>query len=46
MIIIVLYINNIFIFIKSQLFINEIKRDIKEVFKVKNFDLIKKIFNI
>ena len=46
MIIIALYVDNILIFIKSQLLMNEIKRDIKEAFKMKNFGLVKRILDI
>ena len=46
LIIIVLYINDILIFIKIILLINDIKKGIKKVFKIKNIDLINKILDI
>ena len=46
LIIIIFYIDNILVFIKIQLLINEIKRDIKKIFKIKNSNFVKRIFNI
>ena len=46
LIIVVFYINDIFIFIIIEILINIIKNDIKKSFKMKNFDLIDKIFDI
>ena len=46
LIIVVFYIDDIFIFIIIEILINIIKNDIKTFFKVKNFDLIDKIFDI
>ena len=46
LIIITFYINNILIFIIIEILINIIKNDIKIFFKMKNFDLIDKIFDI
>ena len=46
LIIVVFYINNIFIFIIIEILIKIIKNDIKIFFKVKDFDLIDKIFDI
>ena len=46
LIIVAFYINNIFIFIIIEILINIIKNDIKTFFKMKDFDLINKIFDI
>ena len=46
LIIVTLYIDDIFIFIIIEILINIIKNDIKTFFKIKNFDLIDKIFDI
>ena len=46
LIIVVFYINDIFIFIIIEILINLIKNDIKIFFKMKNFDLINKILDI
>ena len=46
LIIVIFYINDIFIFIIIETLINIIKNDIKTFFKVKNFDSIDKIFDI
>ena len=46
LIIVVFYINNIFIFIIIEVLINIIKNNIKTFFKMKDFDLIDKIFDI
>ena len=46
LIIVVFYVNDILIFIIIEILINIIKNDIKTFFKVKNFDLIDKIFGI
>ena len=46
LIIVVFYIDDIFIFIMIKTLINIIKNDIKIFFKIKNFDLIDKIFDI
>ena len=46
LIIVVFYVDDIFIFIIIEILINIIKNDIKIFFKIKNFDLIDKIFNI
>ena len=46
LIIVVFYIDDIFIFIIIEILINIIKNDIKTFFKMKNFDLIDKIFDI
>ena len=46
LVIIIFYINNIFIFIIIEVLINIIKNDIKIFFKMKNFDSINKIFDI
>ena len=45
LIIIIFYIDNIFIFIIIEILINIIKNDIKTFFKMKDFDLIDKIFD-
>ena len=46
LVIIILYINNILIFIKSELFINIIKKEIKKAFNVINFKRINRILDI
>ena len=46
MIIIIFYVNDILIFIKIKLLMNEIKKSIKQVFKIKNFGLINRILDI
>ena len=46
LIIIVFYIDDIFIFIIIETLINIIKNDIKTFFKMKDFDLIDKILDI
>ena len=46
LIIVVLYIDDILIFIIIKILINIIKNNIKIFFKVKNFDLIDKILDI
>ena len=46
LIIVVFYINDIFIFIIIKTLINIIINNIKIFFKMKDFDLIKKIFDI
>ena len=46
LIIIVLYVDDILIFIKIEVIIIVIKNDIKTVFKIKNFDSINKILDI
>ena len=46
LIIVVLYVNDILIFIKIEIIIIVIKNDIKIIFKMKNFDSINKILDI
>ena len=46
LIIVVFYINDIFIFIIIEIIINVIKNNIKTFFKIKKFDSIYKIFDI
>ena len=46
LIIVVFYVDDILIFIIIEILINIIKNDIKAFFKMKDFDLINKIFNI
>ena len=46
LIIVAFYNNNIFIFIIIEILINIIKNNIKTFFKIKDFDLIDKIFDI
>ena len=46
LIIVVFYIDNIFIFIIIEILINIIKNNIKTFFKMKNFDSIDKILDI
>ena len=46
LIIVVFYIDDIFIFIIIEILINIIKNDIKIFFKMKDFDSIDKIFDI
>ena len=46
LIIVAFYVDDIFIFIIIKILINIIKNDIKAFFKMKNFDLIDKIFDI
>ena len=46
LIIVIFYIDDIFIFIIIEILINIIKNDIKTFFKMKNFDSIDKIFDI
>ena len=46
LIIVVFYIDDIFIFIIIEILVNIIKNDIKTFFKIKNFDLIDKILDI
>ena len=46
LIIVVFYINDILIFIKIILLINDIKKGIKKIFKVKNIGLVSKILDI
>ena len=46
LIIVAFYVDNILIFIMIEILINIIKNDIKTSFKMKDFDLIDKIFDI
>ena len=46
LIIVIFYINDILIFIIIEILMNIIKNDIKIFFKMKDFDLIDKIFDI
>ena len=46
LIIIAFYVNNIFIFIKIISLINDIKKRIRKIFKIKNINLINKILDI
>ena len=46
LIIVVFYVDDIFIFIMIEILINIIKNDIKTFFKIKNFDSINKILDI
>ena len=46
LIIVAFYVDDIFIFIMIEILINIIKNDIKISFKMKDFDLIDKIFDI